>query len=82
MALSLVFINGALIKEGGPSVLLWDHIFDAVSWLAAHSALAGRGLNSGDIIMTGTCTGIAPLNPGDRAEAHFGGIAKINASFA
>jgi len=76
-----LFINDELIKEGSPSVLLWEHIFDSVSWLAAHSALAERGLKSGDIIMTGTCTGISPLNPGDRAEAHFGGIAKISASF-
>ena len=71
IALSL---NGEAPIEGNTAVLIWDHIFDAVGWLARHPALADRGLRADDIIMTGTCTGITPLTVGDRAEADFGAM--------
>jgi 2-keto-4-pentenoate hydratase len=44
----------------------------AIAWLASHPALAGRGLRRGEIVRTGTCTGITQIQAGDRAEADYG----------
>ena len=74
-------INGEPAAQGRSSDLLWEHIFDAASWLVRHRALAGRGLLAGDVIMTGTCTGIRPLTAGDHVAADFGALGKVSASF-
>jgi len=74
-------INGELVQEGNTSVLLWDHIFDALSWCLQHPVLAQRGLRAGDLIMTGTCTGITPISSGDKAVANFGSMGEVSVSF-
>jgi 2-keto-4-pentenoate hydratase len=74
-------INGETVAEGSNVGLMWDHLFDAVVWLANHPALAGRGLAAGDLIMTGTCTGLLPIKPGDHAVADFGKIGRIETKF-
>jgi 2-keto-4-pentenoate hydratase len=74
-------INGEQVATGSNAPLLWDHTFDAIAWFANHPMLEGRGLKAGDLIMTGTCTGATPLKAGDRAEADFGILGKVVASF-
>ena len=74
-------INGNTVHEGNTSVLLWDHIFDALTWCLRHPVLSQRGLRAGDLIMTGTCTGITPISPGDKAEANFGEMGEVNVRF-
>ena len=74
-------INGNTVHEGNTSVLLWDHIFDALTWCLCHPVLSQRGLRAGDLIMTGTCTGITPISPGDKAEANFGEMGEVNVRF-
>ena len=74
-------INGADAIEGNVSVLVWDHIFDSLSWSLERPALAKRGLKAGDIVMTGTCTGMTPLNPGDEAVGDFGPMGEVRARF-
>ncbi len=75
-------LNGEHVATGQPADLLWDHLFDAVGWLADQPVTAGRGLLAGDIIMTGTCTGMTPLAPGDEAIADFGTMGEVRAVFA
>ena len=75
-------LNGEQIASGSNAILMWDHTFDAVAWLASHAMLSDRGLKAGDLIMTGTCTGATPLTAGDQAEADFGILGKVKASFA
>jgi len=75
-------INDAVMQTGRPSDLLWDHLFDAVSWAACHPTMEGRGLKAGEIIMTGTCTGMTPLSSGDRAMADFGAMGRVSAAFS
>jgi 2-keto-4-pentenoate hydratase len=77
-----LMINGNETGQGSTSVLLWDHVFDALGWCLAHPALSERGLRAGDLIMTGTCTGITPVSPGDRAVADFGAMGEVSVSFA
>lgn len=74
-------INGAVAVEGNVSALVWDHIFDSLSWCLERPSLAPRGLKAGDIIMTGTCTGMTPLSPGDEAFADFGPMGDVRARF-
>ena len=74
-------INGNTVHEGNTSVLLWDHIFDALTWCLRHPVLSQRGLRAGDLIMTGTCTGITPISPGDKAEADFGEMGEVSVRF-
>ena len=74
-------INGNIVHEGNTSVLLWDHIFDALTWCLRHPVLSQRGLRAGDLIMTGTCTGITPISPGDKAEANFGEMGEVSVRF-
>lgn len=77
---SLTF-NGGEPQTSSSDVLLWDHLFDAAGWVACHPALEGRGLRAGDYVMTGTCTGLTPLSPGDTAAADFGVLGTVRASF-
>ncbi len=75
-------INGTSAIEGNVSVLVWDHVFDALSWCLERPALTARGLKAGDIVMTGTMTGMTPLSPGDEAVADFGPMGEVRARFA
>ena len=74
-------INGERVTQGKLSDLLWKHLFQAVSWLAGQPMLAGRGLVAGDLIMTGTMTGMTPVAPGDVAEANFGNMGILHTQF-
>jgi 2-keto-4-pentenoate hydratase len=76
-----VHLNGEPLAEGSNAVLFWNHTMDAVVWLANHPAMAGQDLRAGEIIMTGTTTGLHPLSAGDEARADFGGMGEVRARF-
>ena len=47
-------------------------------WLATHAdALGHGGLQAGDVIATGTWTGLHPVPPGARVRAEFAGIGEV-----
>lgn len=46
-------------------------------WLAAHAARHGDGLRAGDLIASGTWTGLYIAQPGQRLTAHFEGIGSV-----
>jgi 2-keto-4-pentenoate hydratase len=75
-------VNDDPVMESSNKVLLWDDTVDAVAWLANHPALGARGLRAGEVVMTGTCTGMIAVGAGDRAEADFGELGKISARFS
>ena len=62
-------------------VLVFGDPIGAVAWLAGQPRLAGRGLKRGEIVMTGTCTGLTPITLGDRATADFGELGQVRAVF-
>jgi 2-keto-4-pentenoate hydratase len=74
-------INGAEIASGTGGALLFGDPIGAVVWLANQPLPGGRGLRRGEIVMTGTCTGLIPLKPGDRASADFGELGEVHARF-
>ena len=74
-------VNGTHVATGKPADLIWEQLIDAIGWLAKHPHLAERGLRAGDLIMTGSMTGMTPIQPGDQAEADFGAFGKIHVQF-
>ena len=74
-------INGAVRGEGRGERALGDPL-NVLVWLANQQAAAGRGLRAGDIVATGTCTGLAAVGPGDSVRADFGDLGRVDVSFA
>ena len=73
-------INGALRGAGTGARALGDPM-NVLLWLANQQSAAGRGLKSGEIVSTGTCTGLDPVRPGDRVQADFGDLGTVEISF-
>lgn len=70
-------VNGeeAICRHGGHP--LGDPLF-LLPWLARHAAdHYPGGLQAGDIVTTGTWTGLYEAKPGDRIEAAFAGIGSV-----
>ena len=74
-------INGVEVASGHSGMLVFGDPVSGVAWLANHPELGARGLKAGDVVTTGTCTGITPLSPGDEAEADYGVLGTVRASF-
>ena len=69
-------VNGTEVASGLGSNALGDPINVAV-WLANHKRVS-EGLVAGEIISTGTCTGLTKVSSGDQVEAEFGPIGSIS----
>ncbi len=52
-------------------------VLDLMTWLANHCATRCGGLRVGNIVTTGSWTGITPANPGARVLAEFPGIGEV-----
>jgi len=76
-----LYINDKEIASGHSGMSLEGHPAGMTAWLANHATLAERGLKAGDIITTGTCTGMTPVSIGDVARADFGPMGEVRASF-
>ena len=72
--------NGVLCEEGTGSRAL-GHPLNVVLWLANKQSDAGRGLQAGEIISTGTCTGLLDVAPGDAVTADFGDLGRVDIQF-
>ena len=75
-------INGAEVATGNGGILVFGDPVAGVAWLANHPELGSRGLKAGDVITTGTCTGITPLSPGDEVLADCGILGEVSARFS
>jgi 2-keto-4-pentenoate hydratase len=73
-------INGAVRGTGTGERALGDPM-NVLMWLANRQSSRGRGLKAGEIISTGTCTGLDPVRPGDRVRADFGNLGAVEVSF-
>jgi len=70
-------INDRESVSGHSGMSIFGNPFGAVAWLANHKNLRDRGLKAGDIITTGTCTGMTPLGAGDHAHADLGRLGQL-----
>ena len=74
-------VNGEQTASGHSGMSLLGDPFDAVAWLTGHPAIRDRGHKAGDIVTTGTCTGMTPVTIGDEATADFGSLGKLTTKF-
>jgi fumarylpyruvate hydrolase len=61
-------VNGALRQEGNLNELIWP-IADVIAYLSRFVTLA-----PGDLIYSGTPSGVAALKPGDRVRGGVDGV--------
>ena len=72
--------NGEVIAEGTGAEVLGDP-FNVLVWTANHLAARGHGLKAGEVVSTGTCTGIQPVEKGDTLIADFGDLGTVEVRF-
>ncbi|MEO1315713.1 MAG: fumarylacetoacetate hydrolase family protein [Pseudomonadota bacterium] len=72
--------DGAVVAEGTPEGAGLMPPAVLLRWLLDQPPVAERGLRAGDLIMTGTLTGVLPLSPGMKVAADFGVLGVVEAS--
>lgn len=73
-------IDGAVKGEGTGSDALGDPR-NVLDWVVDKLNVAGIGLKKGQILSTGTCTGMVPLKAGETAVADFGPLGTVEVRF-
>ncbi len=73
-------IDGIEVAAGSGRDVL-GHPLQALAWLANEGALTGRPLRKGDIVSTGSCTGMKPVGRGTTSVADFGCMGKVAVTF-
>jgi 2-keto-4-pentenoate hydratase len=74
-------INGKVVAEGHSGMTVFGSTLDAMVWLANRLRERDRGLRRGEIITTGTCTGVVSVKPGDEAAASYGAMGRVACRF-
>jgi 2-keto-4-pentenoate hydratase len=73
--------NGRLAATAAGAATL-DHPLNAVAWLANHLAGLGGGLKVGDVVLTGSLTGILRPQAGDHLRAAFTHLGPVSVRFS
>jgi 2-keto-4-pentenoate hydratase len=74
-------VNGAIVVDtvgGNPA---GGDLTRLLVWTANALSMRGHGLKAGDIVTTGSCTGMTPVGPGDTVEAEFPGLGTVSLRF-
>jgi len=74
-------LNGAIQKTGSGRDVM-GHPLEALAWAVNHLAARGRAVAAGEVVTTGTCTGIVFAGPGDIGEADFGPLGRVTVAFS
>jgi 2-keto-4-pentenoate hydratase len=75
-----MYVNGERKGHGPGSRALGDPLAVMV-WLANQQSRRGRGLIKGEVVSTGTCTGLDPVQKNDEVCADFGSLGKVCIDF-
>jgi 2-keto-4-pentenoate hydratase len=75
-----ISLNGVAINEGFGRAAM-GHPLTSLTWLVNWLRDRGRGLEAGEIVSTGTCTGHCFCAPGDDVSVDFGPIGVLRAHF-
>ena len=71
-----LFRNGEQVGKGMGSLVLGDPLL-VLHWTANHLLNRGESIKAGQIVTTGTCTGITPVADDDFFIADFGALGKV-----
>jgi len=73
-------IGGKTVVEtvGGNAAV---DLFRLLIWLVDHAGKRGRGIRAGDVVTTGSCTGLKFAKPGDTVVARFAGLGEVSVAF-
>ena len=72
-------VNGERIAEGTGQRAL-DNPLNVLTWLGNYLAASGKTLSEGELVTTGTCTGLVAVKPGDALHAEFGALGNVRAT--
>ena len=75
-----ITINGVEKGSGTGSRALGNPL-NVFLWLVNHLSARSEGLKAGEIVSTGTCTGLASVHAGDVARADFGTLGAVEVEF-
>ncbi|MDI5933444.1 2-keto-4-pentenoate hydratase [Halomonas kalidii] len=75
-----LFVNGGLQAEGVGRHAVGDP-FLLLPWWVNHLVARGRGVRRGDVVTTGTWTGMAFVEPGSEVVARFPGLGEARVTF-
>ncbi len=70
-------VDGKTVAEGTGAAVLGDPLV-VLDWAVEHLRNRGIAIEAGQIISTGTTTGIVHLEPGQTAIADFGSFGKVS----
>ena len=71
-----ILVNGEELAAGtGADVL--GHPLEALAWFAARAGGHGHTIESGSIVITGTCTGLQMVEPGATVVSDFGKLGDV-----
>ena len=73
-------VNGTVRRRGAGADVM-GHPLAPLVWLANARSSWGDGLSGGDLVSTGTATGMLLAKPGDRMVASFDGTAAVEIAF-
>jgi 2-keto-4-pentenoate hydratase len=68
-------------KAAGTGALVLGHPLNALAWFVNRYTAGGRTLSAGQVVSTGTTTGLVILEPGQTAVADFGTLGKVELRF-
>lgn len=74
-------INDVPGGSGTGAAIMGDP-WNALLWLAEHLRARGIGMRSGEFVMSGTCTGIDALAPGESAVTDHGALGSVTVTLA
>lgn len=72
----ILSIDGKEVVRGSGDAVL-GHPLNALAWLANERAAHGAGLAAGEVVSTGTCTGLLPAPAGAAVSADFGRLGVV-----
>ena len=73
-------VDGREIRRGTGIDVMGDPLRPLL-WLAEERRRLGEGLRAGEVISTGSMTGMLPIRPSQRVVAHFGSSATVEIDF-
>jgi 2-keto-4-pentenoate hydratase len=74
-------VDGVTVASGTGAMVL-GHPLNALAWLAETLRRRGSRLRAGEVVLTGTCTGITKVTPGQTFTGRFGDLLSVQVQLA